>query len=74
MLATYRSAEDLINIGAYAHGSNPKIDFALSKIDMANNFLKQEVEEPSDLASTANLLTEMFRDYEEVSVQTPNAA
>ena len=31
VLARYREAEDLINIGAYVKGSNPKIDFAISK-------------------------------------------
>lgn len=41
VLATFNEAEDLINIGAYAKGSNPKIDYAVSKIDAINDFLKQ---------------------------------
>ncbi|MGF1670547.1 MAG: flagellar protein export ATPase FliI [Balneolaceae bacterium] len=41
LLAVYDEAEDLISIGAYSKGSNPKIDDAISKIDDLNNFLKQ---------------------------------
>ncbi len=51
-LATYREAEDLINIGAYKPGSNPKIDKAVKVIDGINDFLKQRVEDPTDLNST----------------------
>ena len=39
--ATYQGAEDLINIGAFAPGSNPRIDTALSLIDRVNEFLTQ---------------------------------
>ncbi|ADG82392.1 flagellar protein export ATPase FliI [Thermincola potens] len=45
ILATYRDAKDLIDIGAYHKGSNPKIDYALSKLDDTLNFLKQDVKE-----------------------------
>tara|TARA_B100000427_G_scaffold198739_1_gene165196 strand:- start:20554 stop:21864 length:1311 start_codon:yes stop_codon:yes gene_type:complete len=41
VLARYTEAEDLINIGAYVKGSNPKIDDAISNIDAVNDFLKQ---------------------------------
>lgn len=45
VLAEYREAEDLINIGAYVKGSNPKIDYAISKIDQLNEFLTQDMNE-----------------------------
>ncbi|HLR77332.1 MAG TPA: hypothetical protein VK106_06695, partial [Balneolaceae bacterium] len=45
LLATYREAEDLISIGAYSKGSNPKIDEAVAKIESLNSFLKQETNE-----------------------------
>jgi flagellum-specific ATP synthase len=45
VLATYRDAEDLINIGAYVKGSNPKIDNALTRIDEINSFLRQNSDE-----------------------------
>lgn len=40
-LATYRDAEDLINIGAYVTGANPEIDQAIASIDSINQFLIQ---------------------------------
>jgi flagellum-specific ATP synthase len=43
VLATFRKAEDLINIGAYAAGSNPKIDRAIQMIDPINRFLRQGI-------------------------------
>lgn len=45
LLSTHKDAEDLINIGAYVAGSNPKIDKAIEKIEAINSFLKQNVEE-----------------------------
>jgi FliI/YscN family ATPase len=41
LLAVYRKAEDLINVGAYVAGSNPKIDEAMKKIDAINKYLCQ---------------------------------
>ncbi|OPJ57087.1 flagellar protein export ATPase FliI [Alkalithermobacter paradoxus] len=45
ILAVYREAEDLINIGAYVKGSNPKIDYSIEKIDQINSFLRQGTHE-----------------------------
>ncbi len=45
VMAVYKDAEDLINIGAYVTGSNKKIDYAIEKIDGINGFLKQNVDE-----------------------------
>jgi flagellum-specific ATP synthase len=47
-LAIYKDAEDLINIGAYKAGSNPKIDKAIKLNDALTDFLKQRIEEKSD--------------------------
>jgi len=41
LLATYREAEDLISIGAYSEGANPRVDEAVAKIEALNGFLKQ---------------------------------
>jgi flagellum-specific ATP synthase len=41
-LATYQRAEDLINLGAYAGGSNPKLDAAIRSRPQVLDFLKQE--------------------------------
>jgi len=45
IIANYREAEDLINIGAYETGSNPDVDRAIDKIKDVNNFLSQGVNE-----------------------------
>ena len=60
VLARYTEAEDLINIGAYVKGSNPKIDFALSKIEQVNAFLKQGTFESVDYENTINQLLGIF--------------
>ncbi|NLK62472.1 MAG: flagellar protein export ATPase FliI [Fusobacteria bacterium] len=60
VLATYNSLEDLINIGAYRKGNNPKGDYAISKIDEVNNFLRQGVNEYSSLDSAKEDLEKMF--------------
>jgi flagellum-specific ATP synthase len=45
LLATYQEAEDLINIGAYAHGSNPQIDQAIRLREKMLAFLRQDISE-----------------------------
>ncbi|AFM01804.1 type III secretion system ATPase, FliI/YscN [Desulfitobacterium dehalogenans ATCC 51507] len=44
-LAIYHDAKDLIDIGAYVAGSNPRIDAAIQHIEGINGFLRQDVEE-----------------------------
>lgn len=45
ILSVYEKNEDLIAIGAYKAGTNPRLDYAISKIDSINNFLKQGINE-----------------------------
>lgn len=47
VLATYKKAYDIINIGAYKNGSDPKIDHAIKTIDRINGFLRQDIPERS---------------------------
>ena len=42
LLANYRTSEDLISIGAYQKGTNPKTDMAIQMNDKINQFLRQE--------------------------------
>ncbi len=58
LLALYNSNYDLIAIGAYKSGTNPKLDEAISKIDKINGFLTQAVDESFDLTDTIRLLKE----------------
>ena len=62
VLATYMEAEDLINIGAYKNGSNKDIDYAISKIDAVNGFLRQNVDEKVDFDRIVNDLANLFED------------
>ena len=59
-LAVYKDAEDLINIGAYKPGSNPKIDKAVKVIDQVNDFLKQRVEDPTNFTSTVRMMQQIL--------------
>jgi flagellum-specific ATP synthase len=45
LLAIYQANYDLIAIGAYKRGSNPRVDKSLQYIDRINKFLRQEIEE-----------------------------
>jgi flagellum-specific ATP synthase len=62
VLATYSEAEDLINIGAYKNGSNKDIDYAISKIDSVNEFLRQDVNDKLEFGQIIDLLAEIFKD------------
>lgn len=59
-LAIYKDAEDLINIGAYKPGSNPKIDKAVKVIDAVNDFLKQRVEDPTNFTQTIRMMQQIL--------------
>ncbi|MFO7748847.1 MAG: FliI/YscN family ATPase, partial [Desulfobacteraceae bacterium] len=43
IISAYRSAEDMISIGAYVDGSDPKIDQAKQLMPAVNDFLKQDM-------------------------------
>ncbi|MBE5923680.1 MAG: flagellar protein export ATPase FliI [Lachnospiraceae bacterium] len=60
VLATYNEAEDLINIGAYKSGSNPEIDYAISKINKVNEYLMQSVDEKFVFEEEMELLSQIF--------------
>ena len=56
LLAAYRQAEDLINIGAYVAGSNPRIDEAISSYRNMVDFLRQDLNDVSDYEGSLELL------------------
>jgi flagellum-specific ATP synthase len=60
LLATYKKAEDLINIGAYAKGSNASIDEAISKIDAIQTFLRQAGNERVTYETVVGALQDLF--------------
>jgi FliI/YscN family ATPase len=50
-LAEYEGAKDLIEVGAYSHGSNPAIDEAIALRPALEGFLCQDLEETSDIVA-----------------------
>ncbi len=49
LLATYQRAEDLIRIGGYVKGSDPRVDEAIERIDAIHAFLAQAPNEPVNM-------------------------
>jgi flagellum-specific ATP synthase len=60
ILAIYRKAEDLINIGAYIAGSNTKIDYAIAMIEKINGYLKQDIDETTPFDESISQLARLF--------------
>ncbi len=59
-LATYQRAADLVNIGAYQPGSNPRIDHALAVRPAILAFLRQRPDEVSSFEETLAHLHSIF--------------
>jgi len=74
LMATYNEAEDLINIGAYASGSNPRIDQAIAFHDAIETFLKQPVSEVCDHGKALEGMAQIFGLDIKQFVQNPPAA
>ncbi len=72
VLASHAEAEDLINIGAYAQGSNQKIDYAISKIDSINDFLKQGFNETTTLKQSLELLGNLLSERKDEEPKKTN--
>ena len=58
VMATYYSNYDLITIGAYKKGSNPKIDDAIDRMEKINKFLCQGINESFTFDETLALMEE----------------
>lgn len=57
--ASYIDSKDLIEVGAYKKGSNPKVDVALAEIENINNFLRQDIYEKTDYKETLAMLIDI---------------
>lgn len=62
LLALYNNNADLINIGAYKHGTNPALDEAIRKIDSINDFLMQSVGDSYSFEETVDALLKAVGD------------
>lgn len=60
LMAVYQDARDLIDVGAYEHGSNPKIDVAIRMMPEIDNFLRQRINDDVSMEATLSQLKEMM--------------
>ncbi len=72
-ISVHKAAEDLINIGAYETGSDPKIDRARRLIESIRSFIRQDMYERADMHETLERLKGIFAD-ETVSLSASNGA
>lgn len=72
MLSTYSEAQDLINIGAYKDGSNPKVDRAKGLIEEIRTFLKQDVNCPSNIEESISMIKNIAT--KQIQVENNNTA
>ncbi len=57
----YTQNEDLISVGAYQRGSDPRIDEAIQFYPIMNQFLSQQRGEAADLVSSITGLAQLFQ-------------
>jgi flagellum-specific ATP synthase len=65
LMALYRRNEDLITIGAYAKGANPKVDLAIAVQEAMGPFLRQGFEDACVRAETMQILSRIFNPEQE---------
>ena len=61
ILSLYTKNEDLISIGAYKAGTNPKLDVAISKIDKVNEFLMQKTDESFSVEESLRIMQRILQ-------------
>ncbi|HEY9745668.1 MAG TPA: EscN/YscN/HrcN family type III secretion system ATPase, partial [Oculatellaceae cyanobacterium] len=61
LLATYKKSEDLINIGAYVPGSNPKLDIAVTLKGEIDGLLRQDIHENTSYEETVARLLQIAK-------------
>ena len=64
ILSLHRENKDLIDVGMYTPGSNPKLDVAISMIDQVNAFLQQKTTDAVSMQSTIDTLINMMADVD----------
>ncbi len=58
-MAVYRESEDLVNLGAYARGTNPELDKAIALSPELQRFLIQAVDDRADFPETLQRLQQL---------------
>ena len=60
LMATYRDSKDLIDVGMYQAGSNPRLDVAIELMPQINAFLQQSVKDTVSMDNTIQTLKNMM--------------
>ncbi len=61
IMSTYEKNADLVSIGAYKSGTNPRLDYALGKMDAVNGFLTQGIDEAFTYEQTLAKMAEVLK-------------
>lgn len=64
ILALYRENKDLIDVGMYQQGTNPRLDKAIEMMPQINAFLQQKVSESVSMDNTIQTLISMMSDVD----------
>ena len=64
LMSIYRENKDLIDVGMYVPGSNPKLDVAIEMMPQNNAFLQQRTSDIVSMDTTVQTLIEMMQDVE----------
>ncbi len=64
ILAMYRENKDLIDVGMYQPGSNPKLDVAIQMMPQVNAFLQQRTSDIVSMDTTIQTLVEMMKNVD----------
>src|SRR5574344_1495918 len=64
IMALYRENKDLIDVGMYQQGSNPKLDIAIQMMPQVNAFLQQRTSDSVSMETTIQTLVDMMKDVE----------
>lgn len=61
-LSTYEKQRDLILLGAYQYGTDPRTDYAIDKYDQIIDYLKQDTHDSTPFDETIQRLIDLFAD------------
>ena len=61
-LSTYEKQRDLILLGAYQYGTDPRTDYAIDKYDQIIGYLKQDTHDSTPFDETIQRLVDLFAD------------
>lgn len=61
IMSIYEKNADLVSIGAYKSGTNPRLDYALGKMDAVNGFLTQGIDEAFTYEQTLAKMAEVLK-------------